>query len=86
MHTVLANRIDEWERQITDKAMQAGESKGIQKGVVQGEQKLISRQLTKKFGSLPVWVNEKLLLASPEQLDIYGDRLLDAETLEQVFV
>jgi len=87
---VLANRIDEWERQITDKAMQAGRSEGIEQGieqgVVQGEQKLISRQLTKKFGSLPVWVNEKLLSASPEQLDIYGDRLLDAETLEQVFV
>ena len=90
VHTVLANRIDEWERQITDKAMQVGRSEGIEQGieqgVVQGEQKLISRQLTKKFGSLPVWVNDKLLSASPEQLDIYGDRLLDAETLEQVFV
>ena len=83
---MLANRIDEWERQITDKAMQVGRSEGIEQGVVQGEQKLISRQLTKKFGSLPVWVNDKLLSASPEQLDIYGDRLLDAETLEQVFV
>ena len=85
VHTVLANRIDEWERQITDKAMQVGRSEGIEQGVVQGEQKLISRQLTKRFGALPAWANEKLLSASPEQLDIYGDRLLDAETLEQVF-
>ncbi|MBB1489648.1 DUF4351 domain-containing protein [Oceanospirillum sediminis] len=73
VHTVLANRIDEWERQIADKAMH------------EGEQKLISRQLTKKFGALPAWANEKLLSASSEQLDIYGDKLLDAETLEQVF-
>ena len=51
---MLANRIDEWERQITDKAMQVGRSEGIEQGieqgVVQGEQKAISRLLTKKFG------------------------------------
>ncbi|WP_028302375.1 DUF4351 domain-containing protein [Oceanospirillum beijerinckii] len=82
VHTVFANRIDEWERQITDKTMQVGRSEGI----VQGEQMLISRLLTKKFGELPDWAVEKLQSASPQELEKYEDNFLDAETLEQVFV
>ncbi len=90
VHTVLANRIDEWERQITDKAMQVGYSEGIQKGieqgVVQGEQKVISRLLTKQFGELPGWAVEKLQSAASQELEKYEDNFLDAKTLKQVFV
>lgn len=73
VHTVLANRIEEWERQITDKAMHVG------------EYKVIHRLLTKKFGELPNWAVEKLQSASSQELQKYEDRFLDAETLEQVF-
>lgn len=83
---MLANRIDEWERQITDKAMQVGRSEGIEQGVVQGEQKVISRLLTKKFGELPDWTVEKLQPATSQELEKYEDNFLDAETLEQVFL
>ena len=70
---MLANRIDEWERQIADKAMH------------EGEYKVIHRLLTKKFGELPNWAIEKLQSASSQELHKYEDHFLDAKTLEQVF-
>ncbi len=47
---------------------------------------LLSRQLTRRFGSpLPTWVAERMGSAKDEQLLLWGERVLDAATLDDVF-
>ena len=38
-----------------------------------------------RFGELPDWVETRLRDASPEQLEIWGERLLEASRLEEIF-
>jgi hypothetical protein len=41
--------------------------------------------LRKRFGELPQWAEQKMLDADVETLELWGEALLDAETLEAVF-
>jgi len=41
--------------------------------------------LARRFGPLPDWVDERLRRASIEQLETWGDRVLDAAKLSEVF-
>ena len=77
-----------------------GEERGLAKGLEQGraqarelaEQKLqamqagaLCRLLTRRFGTLPAWAYERLGTASQAQFDLWFDRLLDVETVDDVF-
>ena len=46
---------------------------------------LLHRQLRKRFGELPDWVETRLQEATTAQLELWAEQLLDAETLEGVF-
>ncbi len=46
---------------------------------------LLKRLLNRRFGALPVWVDERLAGASREQLEQWVERVLDARRLEEVF-
>ena len=46
---------------------------------------VVTRQLTRRFGPLPATVRERLASASPADLDLWAERLLDASSLEAVF-
>ena len=52
---------------------------------VAGERRLFLAQLTRRFGPLPVWAEEKLAGASCDMLEHWGLQLLDARRLEEVF-
>jgi len=54
-------------------------------GVVTGEAKLLKKQLEKRFGSLPTWAIDKLENAAEQELDIWSESILTAETLNAVF-
>ena len=41
--------------------------------------------MTRRFGELPAWVETRLRDASPEQLEIWAERLLEASRLEEIF-
>jgi hypothetical protein len=58
---------------------------GMEKGVPKGEAIILKRLMTRRFGELPSWVEQKLDLAGQKELESWGDRILDAETLEDVF-
>ncbi len=73
----LAERFDLWAHQH--------ELKGIEKGIEKGESLLLQRQLVRRFGALPSEVVAKIGSASAAQLELWGDRVLDAESLEAVF-
>lgn len=65
--------------------MKRGEEKGLQQGLQQGNTRVLRRQLRKRFGDLPDWVETSLLQGTPAQLERWAEQLLDAETLEAVF-
>jgi hypothetical protein len=58
---------------------------GFKKGVAQGEISILRRQLTRRFGPLPEWAEERLTHAELPQLEAWADRVLEAKTLEEVF-
>jgi hypothetical protein len=60
-------------------------SKG-EKGIEQGEARLLKQLLTWRFGALPAWVESQLAGAEPERLEAWAKRVLDAQTLDAVFV
>jgi hypothetical protein len=61
------------------------ERMGIEKGIHQGETLVLRRQLTRRFGPLPAWVEQRLEEASAAQLEAWAERVLDAAQLEEVF-
>jgi hypothetical protein len=65
------------------------ERRGIEKGLQQGLQQeaslLLRKLLTRRFGELPAWVEERLESGSREELEHWVERVLDAQRLEEVF-
>lgn len=59
---------------------------GMQAGRMEGRHVLLERLLRKRFGSAVTdQVEKKLRTATEEQLDAWGERLLDAGSLDEVF-
>jgi hypothetical protein len=46
---------------------------------------VLVRLLTRKFGAVPNEARDRIGAASMEQLDLWSERVLDAETLDEVF-
>ena len=63
----------------------AGASAGLQQGLQQGEANVLRRQLTRRFGALPSWAEQRLGQAGEAELESWADRILEAQTLEDVF-
>ena len=58
---------------------------GLVKGRVEGESRLLKRQLERRFGPLPQWVSERLGSAKEEELETWSEAVLTAPTLDAVF-
>ena len=57
----------------------------MEEGALQGETQFLSRLLSKRFGPLPDWAQQNLVHADISKLELWGERLLDAKTLAEVF-
>ena len=57
------------------------------KGRIEGRQAIIQRLFTKRFGPniLDIQFQERLRKATPEQLDLWAEKLLDAKSVDEVF-
>ena len=73
-------------QQGIEKGMATGIAKGIEKGIRQGLAQGLQRQLIRRFGPLSAEVTRQLEHATPEQLETWTDRVLDARTLDEVFI
>jgi hypothetical protein len=77
------------ERQIAVRlyhhAMAVAEQKGEAKGKAEGERLLLERLLSRRFGSLSAETQLRLSSATPEQLERWAERFLDAQRVEEVF-
>ena len=65
--------------------LQQGRQEGRQEGIQQGETALLKRQLTRRFGPLPAWAEQHLVQASREELEGWAERVLEVQTLAEVF-
>ena len=59
-------------------------SEGRTEGETMGKAKSLKRLLTRRFGSLPDWAFQRIEGASLEQLDLWFDDVLDAESLSNL--
>ncbi|MCB9610763.1 MAG: Rpn family recombination-promoting nuclease/putative transposase [Polyangiaceae bacterium] len=62
-----------------------GEAVGEARGQAKGKAELLLKLLRLKFTPLPQGIEERLQRATPQQLDQIAERLLSAQTLEEVF-
>jgi hypothetical protein len=77
--------VNSFERRGLERGLEQGLEKGLEQGLEQLS-RLVELQMTKRFGALPREVGERLRHASPAQLQTWGEAVIDAPTLEQVFV
>lgn len=85
---MLANRTKEWDDPYAygvREGLKEGRKEGIERGRMEGEYVVLRRQLTRKFGPLPTWVEERLGAADTSQLEAWADAVLDAGSLTDIF-
>ena len=76
-----------------EKGLQQGIEKGLEQGIEQGMQqgqarilRILARQLTQRFGDVPVWVTQRLNEASVDELEAWAEAVLSADSIDAVFV
>jgi len=69
-----------------EKIAQEARAKALVEGRVEGRREVLSKLLVRRFGELPESVQRCLRDASVEQLDDWALRMIDAATLEDVFI
>jgi hypothetical protein len=65
--------------------LKQGVEQGIRQGVQQGELAILRRQINKRFGSLPAWVDERLTKLSTAELEELSLRFIDAKSVDELF-
>ncbi len=86
---MLEERVREWSRNLRQEGQQRGMEKGLKQGLKKGRQEgeanLLLRQLERKFGPLDPKTKARIRKAKAERLLEWGERILTAERLDQVF-
>ena len=81
VHDMLAERVMEWTREWK----QQGLDEGLKEGLKEGESLMLQRLLTLKFGPLDAATQARLAAADSETLLVWGERVLAAGSLAEVF-
>ncbi len=76
IRTMLANRPAEWKRQW--------KAEGHLEGRRDGAGALLTRQLERRFGPLPETTRQRIASADVSDLETWGDRVLDAMSIDDV--
>jgi len=82
---MLAETAMKWTEQWKQEGLQKGRQEGLQEGLLAGEATVLARLLSKRFGSLPDDVRVRIYTATADQLEHWGDAILDAPSLAAVF-
>jgi hypothetical protein len=79
------------------KGIREGRKKGIEKGIKEGrkegqaegrdlgKRELVRSQIRKRFGAFPDWAEERLSSSTAQQIDRLALKILDSESLEELF-
>ena len=81
-------------KQGLEQGLEKGLEQGIEKGIAQGLEQgslreartILRRQLTRRFGSVPASVEDRMTCASREQLEQWIDQLYVAASIDEVFL
>lgn len=77
--------VQEWTRQWLEEGRQQGRQEGRQAGLQEGEAQLLTRMIEQRFGPLTAGDRTRIQQADAEELLEWGERLLTARTLAEVF-
>jgi hypothetical protein len=77
VRTMLAERVKEWSKRWHEE--------GRQEGRQEGGADLLTRQLERKFGGVDEAVRDRIAHADSNRLVTWGERVLTAQSLEEVF-
>ena len=83
--TLLEAAQERWWNQAVQEGVEAGLQKGRKLGKRQGEATIVLKQLQLKFGALDSSTRSRVRRAEPEELERWAQRLLTADTLDEVF-
>ena len=72
---------------FSEKWISEGRKEGRMEGEAKGRAAILNRLLTKRFGKhiVDLHLEDRLINSSPEQLDVWAERILDAKTIDDVF-
>nr|VFK64337.1 MAG: conserved hypothetical protein (putative transposase or invertase) [Candidatus Kentron sp. TUN] len=68
-----------------EKGREEGREEGMEKGIEKGQIALLTRLLGQKFGPLPPLVEQRINNAHTEKLAMWGERVLTAKSLDEIF-
>jgi hypothetical protein len=68
-----------------EQGLEKGLEQGVKKGIRQGEAQMLLRQLSLRFGNLPLSAREQVESADADTLLRWSERILTASTLDEVF-
>lgn len=97
MRAMLADRIQEWAEEAKREGRRQGKLEGRLEGrlegklegklegLQEGEARLLLQLLKNRFGDLPQWVQDRVQQADVSQLERWGEQVLDARTLADLF-
>ena len=72
-------------RMLIEKGRSEGLREGRRESYREGEAVVLRLQLSRRFGPLPAWVNERLSAAREAELEEWALRILTSERLDQIF-
>uniref|UniRef100_UPI003139F42F DUF4351 domain-containing protein n=1 Tax=Marinimicrobium sp. C2-29 TaxID=3139825 RepID=UPI003139F42F len=78
---MLSEKLDDW----TEQWKKEGLKQGLEQGRKEEAAAILTRFLTKRFGALDDETTRRIEAAPVEQIEAWSDRVLDADTLEDVF-
>ena len=82
---MLANRVDSWFEQWKEEGLEEGRREGREKGRMEGRADTLEKLLRLKFGDLPDAIAQRLRQASDAELDLWSERILFVNSIEEVF-
>ena len=82
-HEVLGPMFVEAEQKGRQEGLREGLRAGLRAGR-QGELTVLRRLIEKRFGALPGWAREKLAALSASELEELSERVLDAQSVDEL--
>ena len=82
---MLAESIDRWNREIREEGLQEGLQEGRHQGRQEEGVRMVLRLLRFKFGPLGSEIEDRVRAADADRLLEWGERVLTAESLQDIF-
>lgn len=82
---IMASRVQQWFAEWKQQGLEEGRNEGRAKGLAEGRSVTLRTLLTLKFGDLPAPYQQRIEQARDEELELWTERILFADSLDAVF-